>query len=221
MNNGKLLHAFRYVYPDTKEAGYFRPDGGSMKRQFRISPFKFGYRITSRFSYRRLHPVRKVYRAHLGVDFGAPVGTPVHATAAGTVTFIGRNGAAGRQVTLRHKNRYETMYLHLSRYAVKKGDKVKEGQVIAYVGNSGETSGPHLDYRIKENGRYINPLSYKFKPVEPLRSEFRENFDEWGALYLWSLDAPLHLASSLTCSSAWTSPEILFAKGDEAEGSHL
>lgn len=214
VNNGKLFRAYRFVYPDTEEAGYFRPDGGSMKRQFRISPFKFGYRITSRFSYRRLHPIRKVYRAHLGVDYGAPVGTPVHATSAGTVTYVGRNGAAGRQVTLSHKNRYETMYLHLSRYAVRKGEKVNEGQVIGYVGNSGESSGPHLDYRIKENGRYINPLSYKFKPVEPLRAEFRTDFEELAVLYLWTLDVPLYLASNLTGATAWTSRGIADGAGD-------
>jgi murein DD-endopeptidase MepM/ murein hydrolase activator NlpD len=185
-----------------------------MKRQFRLSPFKYGYRITSRFSYRRLHPVRKVYRPHYGVDFGAPVGTPVIATADGTVTFVGRNGAAGRQVTLRHKNRYETLYLHLSRYAVKRGDRVKEGEVIGYVGSSGESTGPHLDYRIKENGRYINPLSYKFKPVEPLRNEYRVNFDQVAALNLWLLDAPIHLVFQMTGATPWPDDAIKTADSD-------
>jgi murein DD-endopeptidase MepM/ murein hydrolase activator NlpD len=118
------------------------------------------------------------------------VGTPVHATADGLVTFAGWNGASGRMVRIRHKNSYETMYLHLQRILVKEGDRVKSGEGIGTVGSSGESTGPHLDYRIKQGGSYINPLSWKFAPVEPLRPEFKEAFARAVKNYLILLDAP-------------------------------
>jgi len=186
---GRTFQAFRFTYPDTKKSDYFDAGGKSLRKEFLRSPFPYA-RITSRFSYSRLHPIRKVYRAHYGVDYGAPVGTPVHATADGLVTFAGWNGASGRMVRIRHKNSYETMYLHLQRILVKAGDRVKSGEDIGTVGSSGESTGPHLDYRIKQGGSYINPLSWKFAPVEPLRPEFKEAFDLAVKGYSVLLDAP-------------------------------
>ncbi|MFB0565667.1 MAG: M23 family metallopeptidase [Candidatus Aminicenantaceae bacterium] len=176
-NQGNPFQAFRYTYSDTKEVDYFSPDGNSLRKEFLKSPIKFG-RITSRFSLNRLHPIRKVYRPHYGVDYAAIPGTPVQATADGKVTFVGWNGASGRMVRIRHKNTYETMYLHLRRFAkgIRKGAKVKGGQIIGFVGSSGESTGPHLDYRIKYKGKYINPFAWRFKPVSPLRPEFLEDF---------------------------------------------
>jgi murein DD-endopeptidase MepM/ murein hydrolase activator NlpD len=196
VNQGHRFHAFRYTYPDTKETEYFNAEGESLRREFLKSPFKYTPRITSRFSYRRLHPVRKVYRPHYGVDYAARVGTPVHATADGTVLFAGWNGASGRMVKIRHKNNYETMYLHLRKCYVKKGDRVKAEQRIGEVGASGEVSGPHLDYRIKHAGKYINPLAYRFKPVKPLRPEFLEDFKLVAKNCSLYFDAPLVLLSS-------------------------
>jgi len=195
-NRGNTYQAYRYTYPDTKETDYFNGEGESLRREFLKSPFKYTPRITSRFSYSRLHPVRKVYRPHYGVDYAAKVGTPVHATADGTVLFSGWNGASGRMVRIRHKNNYETMYLHLRRCYVKKGDRVTGGQRIGEVGVSGEVSGPHLDYRIKYAGKYINPLAHRFKPVKPLRSEFLEDFKLLAQSYTLYFDAPLILFSS-------------------------
>ena len=129
-NRGNTYQAYRYTYPDTKETDYFNKEGESLRKEFLKSPFKYTPRITSRFSYSRLHPVRKVYRPHYGVDYAAKVGTPVHSTADGTVLFTGWSGASGRMVRIRHKNNYETMYLHLRRYYVKKGDRVTGGQRI-------------------------------------------------------------------------------------------
>ena len=116
-------------------------------------------RITSRFSRSRFHPIRKIYRPHNGVDYAAPLGSPVQATADGVVTQVGWNGAAGRMIKIRHKNAYETMYLHLSGYAqgIRTGARVDAKQVIGYVGSSGESTGPHLDYRILYHGKYVNP----------------------------------------------------------------
>jgi murein DD-endopeptidase MepM/ murein hydrolase activator NlpD len=183
INQGNTFQAFRFTYPDTKKWDYFDPEGKSLRKEFLKSPIN-GARITSRFSYSRFHPIWKVYRPHYGVDYGAPVGTPVQATADGTVTFVGRNGAAGRMVRIRHKNSYETMYLHLRSYGsgIRKGAKVTSGQIVGYVGSSGASTGPHLDYRIRYHGKYVNPLAHKFKPVAPLREEYRNEFNAvvWG-----------------------------------------
>lgn len=185
-NQGQTFQAFRYTYPDTGETDYFTYEGQSLRKEFLKSPIKFA-RITSRFSYSRLHPIRKVYRPHYGVDYAARVGTPVQATADGQVIFIGWNGASGRMIRIRHKNGYETLYLHLRGYApgIRKGAKVKGGQVIGYVGASGEATGPHLDYRIKYRGKYINPLAWRFKPVHPLRVEYLKDFQQKAQKYLF------------------------------------
>jgi len=177
VNDGNVFQAFRFTYPDTKASDYFDEDGGSRRKDFLRSPIKFMTpRITSRFASSRLHPIYKIYRPHYGVDYAAPVGTPVQATADGEVTFAGRDGAAGNTVKLRHKNRYETMYLHLSGFGrgVRKGAQVKGGDVVGYVGSSGDSTGPHLDYRIYHYGSPVNPLGHKFKPADPLRKEFLE-----------------------------------------------
>ncbi len=190
-NQGKTFKAFFYTCPDTKKWDYFTYNGKSLRKEFLKSPIN-GARITSRFSYSRLHPIRKVYRPHYGVDYGAPLGTPAQATADGTVIFTGRSGGAGRMVRVRHKNSYETMYLHLSRYGkgIRKGAKVTSGQTVGYVGSSGLSTGPHLDYRIKYHGKYVNPLAHKFRPVTPLREEFLADFQQKADYLKLALDAP-------------------------------
>jgi murein DD-endopeptidase MepM/ murein hydrolase activator NlpD len=179
VNEGRVYRAYRYVYPDTKAADYFDENGGSRRKDFLRSPIKFMTpRITSRFSSSRLHPIYKIYRPHYGVDYAAPVGTPIQATADGEVTFAGRDGAAGNTVKMRHKNAYETAYLHLSGFGrgVHRGAVLKGGDVIGYVGTSGDSTGPHLDYRIYYHGSPVNPLGHKFKPADPLRKEFLEDY---------------------------------------------
>jgi murein DD-endopeptidase MepM/ murein hydrolase activator NlpD len=205
-NQGKIFQAFYFTYPDTHEWDYFDPEGNSLRKEFLKSPIN-GARITSRFSYNRLHPVWKVYRPHYGVDYGAPPGTPVQATADGTLTFVGMNGAAGRMIRIRHRNSYETMYLHLRSYAkgIRKGAKVVSGQTIGYVGSSGVCTGPHLDYRIKYYGKYINPLAHKFKPVTPLREEFRSEFNTLVKSSQLILSTPLSLFSGFKNSSLFPS----------------
>ena len=168
INNGKELNTFAFAGADGT-IGYYDLDGAPVKKQFLRSPLKFS-RITSRFSLNRFHPVHKKRMPHYGVDYGAPTGTPAHATANGTVTFVGRNGGAGNMVRLRHSNGYETNYLHLSRFAkgVRKGARVSQGQVVGYVGSTGWSTGPHLDYRVKKNGQWINPLLISSPPADPL-----------------------------------------------------
>ncbi len=196
--NQDILHqAFYYVSPDTHKPGYYDAQGKSLEKEFRKSPIKWA-RISSRFSRSRLHPIHKVYRAHYGVDYAADVGTPVQATADGVVSFAGWNGASGRMIRIRHKNAYETMYLHLRSFGpgVRSGARVKSGDVVGYVGSSGESTGPHLDYRIKRNGSYLNPLSAKFDPIEPLGEEVLDDYREEIEKYRILLADPLVLVGS-------------------------
>jgi len=192
VNQGKKFQAFYYAPPDTGKPGHYDAGGKSLEKEFRRSPVKWA-RITSRFSRSRLHPIHKVYRAHYGVDYGAAVGTEVQATADGTVIYAGWNGASGRMLRLRHKNAYETMYLHLRSFAagIKVGARVKSGDVVGYVGSSGETTGPHLDYRITLRGSYLNPLSARFAPVEPIKEEFLADYMTSIRKYQLLLEDPL------------------------------
>jgi murein DD-endopeptidase MepM/ murein hydrolase activator NlpD len=159
-NDGRKLTAFRYPGGDGKPA-WFDEQGRSLKRQFLQSPLPFEPRVTSQFSYRRLHPVHGTTRAHLGVDYGAPTGTRVQAVAAGVVEAAGWSGEAGRMIRLRHAGGYETVYLHLSAIApgIRPGARVSQGDLIGRVGSTGTATGPHLDYRIIRNGTYVNPLT--------------------------------------------------------------
>ncbi len=163
-NRGRRHEAYRYG-----ERGYYDADGRPLQKMFLRSPLPFT-RVTSRFSNRRFHPILKVHRPHYGVDYGAPRGTPVRVTASGTVTFAGRNGGAGKMIRVRHANGYETSYLHLSGYArgVRRGKRLSQGEVIGYVGSTGLSTAPHLDYRVKRHGRWIDPLRLKSEPVKPI-----------------------------------------------------
>lgn len=160
VNDGRRLPAVLFADSDGLPA-YYDEDGRSLKRQFLKSPLPFDPRITSRFSYHRLHPVHGDVRAHLGVDLAAPYGTSVKAVASGVVDFVGTNGEAGRTVRIRHAGGYQTMYLHLSAFApgLHPGSHVAQGDFIGRVGNSGTTTGPHLDYRIIKNGTYVDPIA--------------------------------------------------------------
>ena len=161
----RTLYAVRYE--GARGAGYYDPDGTPLKKAFLRSPLRFT-RISSRFSHRRLHPVLKVRRPHLGVDYAAPRGTPVSASADGVVTLAGTWGGLGRAVRLRHANGYQTIYGHLSRIKVKRGERVSQGQRIGTVGSTGLATGPHLDYRMKLNDRYVDPLKVRLPPAEPI-----------------------------------------------------
>lgn len=154
-NAGTVYEAFQFADREGK-ARYYSGNGKSLQSAFLRSPMKFQARISSRFSHRRLHPVLKRYRAHLGTDYAAPRGTPVQSVASGTVVFSGRSGGSGNLVRIRHANGFETYYLHLSRRLVRKGQRVAQGQQIGTVGSTGLASGPHLDFRIRKNGRFID-----------------------------------------------------------------
>jgi murein DD-endopeptidase MepM/ murein hydrolase activator NlpD len=159
VNDGREHHAFRWTDPATGKSAYYDENGRSLRRFFLKSPLLFDPRITSGFSRRRLHPVHGTYRAHLGVDYGAPRGSAVLSVAHGVVVSAGWAGGGGNQVRIRHAGGYETYYLHLSRFAkgIRAGARVSQKDVIGYVGSTGTATGPHLDYRIRKNGVFVNP----------------------------------------------------------------
>ncbi len=164
VNAGESHKAF-FFSSDKQPSGYYTPDGKSVKRAFLRSPLKFS-RITSGFSSGRMHPVLKKWRAHKGVDYGAPTGTEVLSTGRGTVRFVGTKGGYGKFVEIRHSNGITTRYAHLSRYAkgMKSGKRIEQGEVIGYVGKTGLATGPHLHYEFLANGRQINPTKAVMPP---------------------------------------------------------
>ncbi len=174
INQGKQFSGFRY--PDENGVpAYYDSEGKALKKSFLKSPLKFA-RITSRFSGSRLHPILKIFRPHLGVDYAAPVGTPVQAVGSGVVESTGYQGEAGRMVKLRHAGGYETLYLHLSRISVRQGTSVRQGEVIGYVGATGLATGPHLDFRVMSHGKFINPTKVIFPPNPPIPSRSYPEF---------------------------------------------
>jgi len=186
INQGRLIRAL--YFEDEKTAGYFTPDGKSLRKGFLKAPIKFG-RISSGFTSRRLHPVLNEVRPHYGVDYAAPYGTPVHATADGKIIARGYRKGNGNYVKLKHNNGYETMYMHFSKFKRGQhvGSYVKQGEVIGYIGTSGYATGPHVDYRIIKNGRYLNPMAFK-SPSKSLPKEKIEIFTKTTSLYAYMLD---------------------------------
>ncbi len=158
---------------------YYTPEGESVRRAFLRAPVKYS-RISSRYSKARLHPVLKVRRPHEGIDYAAPVGTPVWSVADGVVVFAGWNGGFGKLIQVKHNNGYVSYYGHLSRFAdgLEPGARVRQKQVIGYVGSTGLSTGPHLDFRLKIAGRFIDPLEARFPQGAPIPVENRDRFDE-------------------------------------------
>ena len=177
VNSGRPYNALGFRDREGRWA-YYDEQGRSMRRLFLRSPLPFSPRVTSGFSRRRLHPVLGTHRAHLGVDYGAPAGTPVVAVADGTVVTASFSGGSGRMVRLRHAAGFESYYLHLSGFArgIRAGARVSQGQTIGRVGASGLATGPHLDYRLRRHGVFINPLRVHVPPGEPIASADREAF---------------------------------------------
>lgn len=175
-HNGQDLPSIMF---DQKDGGniYWNEKGESMRKAFLKAPLKFS-RISSGFSYARKHPVTRRVQPHTGVDYAAPKGTPVMTIGDGVVTSVKYEGAGGNTVRIRHNSVYSTAYLHLSKYAkgLKAGQRVRQGEVIGYVGSTGRSTGPHLDFRVWKNGSPINPLKMDSPPAEPIRKESMEAF---------------------------------------------
>jgi murein DD-endopeptidase MepM/ murein hydrolase activator NlpD len=194
-NGGRRLEAYRF------NDGWYDGEGRPLQKLFLRSPLPYT-RITSNFSHRRYHPVLKAYRPHYGVDYGAPVGTPVRATASGVVVSAAWEGGGGKTVKLRHPDGFLTAYLHLSKFAkgVAPGARVGQGDVIGYVGATGHATGPHLDYRVQHRGRWIDPTSLREQPAPPIGATEMATF----------LEARDQLREGLASAA--------FAGGDEDDG---
>jgi murein DD-endopeptidase MepM/ murein hydrolase activator NlpD len=171
-----LVHTGIY-FQDKEASGYYTPAGESLRRAFLKSPLEFT-RISSGYSRGRPHPILGGVRPHLAIDYAAPQGTPVWAVADGSVEFAGWAGGNGYSLTVRHRANFKTMYNHLSRFGkgIRAGAVVKQRQVIGYVGSTGLSTGPHLDYRVIKDGRFVNPLTQKFLPGRPISPASRAVF---------------------------------------------
>ncbi|MCK4903785.1 MAG: peptidoglycan DD-metalloendopeptidase family protein, partial [Candidatus Marinimicrobia bacterium] len=170
---------YAFFFEQDSVGDYFDEEGGSLRRTFLKAPLRFS-RISSRFSYNRKHPILKIRRPHLGVDYVAPIGTPVHSVGDGIVIRAARNGQAGRMVQVKHNGIYTTKYMHLSKYGsgIRAGVHVKQGQIVGYVGSSGLSTGPHLDFRFYKSGKAVDPLKVKSPPVKPVDPENIESFNK-------------------------------------------
>lgn len=191
--DGKVLAArftnsgqdyFAYYFESNGEPGHYDAEGHELMRQFLRAPLSYR-RISSGFTGARYHPITKTVTAHYQIDYAAPSGTPVVSTARGTVTGAGYEGGWGNMVRIRHDNGFTTHYGHLSGYGkgIKSGASVSQGQVVGYVGSTGWSTGPHLDYGMKLNGAPVNPMSLKLPKGNPLAGEELKKFEEWKNKY--------------------------------------
>ncbi len=189
-HKGKDLYAFRFLADSTLNIHEYYDENAKMLRsQFLKAPIKFQYRISSRYNLRRRIPFYgNRVKPHKGTDFAAKVGTPIIATASGTVTASTRRGGNGKYVKIKHNNTYSTQYLHMRRQAVKKGQYVKQGDVIGYVGMTGNTGGPHVCYRFWKNGRQVDPLKEKLPAAKPMKKNVKPTFFEYIKPLKYQLD---------------------------------
>jgi len=171
VNQGESFKAFRFKDGEQK-ASFYNEKGENLRKAFLKAPLSFT-RISSGYSMRRLHPIKKVWRAHPAIDYAAPIGTPVKTVGDGSVTRKGYGKGNGYYLEVTHSNGYKTMYLHLKNYArgIKKGKRVSQGQVIGYVGSTGMSTGPHLDFRMKRYGKPVNPLKLKAPSAKSVSQE--------------------------------------------------
>lgn len=181
INGEKTLRAFYFKSSDGTE-GYYSQNGDAMKKAFLIAPLNFT-KVSSRFNLARMHPVLNRIRAHKGVDYAAPMGTAVRAVANGRVDFAGKQSGYGNVIVLKHGERYTTLYGHLMKFAsgISRGDTVKQGQLIGYVGMTGLATGPHLHYEFRIGGVHVDPLKVKLPKAIPLEKKYLASFRETAA----------------------------------------
>lgn len=206
------IHATRFIHGDKDIYGfafeqdsikaYFDRDGQNLRKAFLKAPLNFS-RISSHFTYARMHPVHRVVRPHTGVDYAAPMGTPVVSIGDGLVIEKGYKGGGGHTVKIKHNSVYTTAYLHLSKYGngIQVGSRVSQGQVIGYVGSTGTSTGPHLDFRVWMNGKPINPLTMEAPNAEPIKEENQQAFDSIKNSYIRLLNREPQAIEELIVSS--------------------
>lgn len=175
INSGVQYYAIPFIQDSTE--GYYNIDGTNLRKAFLKAPLSFS-RISSHYSNSRYHPVLKYYRPHHGVDYSAPRGTPVYSIGDGTVKYKGWSGGGGKTVKICHNSVYTTSYMHLSGFAegLREGERVKQGELIGYVGSTGLSTGPHLDFRVYMNGKPVNPLKIDAPPCDPVKKEHMKMF---------------------------------------------
>jgi murein DD-endopeptidase MepM/ murein hydrolase activator NlpD len=188
-HNNKDFYAYRFI-PDSIKGipEYYDEEGNMLRSQFLRSPIKFQYRVSSRYNLRRKIAYYGRVKPHKGTDFAAKVGTPIMATASGTVTESRKKGGNGNYVKIRHNNTYATQYLHMSRRKVKRGQYVKQGDVIGWVGMTGNTSGPHVCYRFWKNGKQVDPFKQKLPSAKPLKKSLKPTYKKFIEPFKTQLD---------------------------------
>ncbi len=206
VRGGRTLRAVRFERA-AGDAGYYNPEGTPLRKAFLRSPLRFT-RISSGFTARRLHPVLHTVRAHFGIDFAAPTGTPVSASGDGLVTSAGWAGGYGKSVRIRHANGFETLYGHLSRIDVRAGQRVSQGTRIGAVGQTGLATGPHLDYRMVQNGTFVNPFRAQTPPAEPIDADERPAFEAATSQALGLLDGQAPRPTQLAGTTLLSAPAL-------------
>lgn len=196
INNGNVYRAIRYTSPNG-DSDYYTPEGNSLRKEFMRNPVDFT-RISSRFSSGRKHPILNTIRAHMGVDYAAPPGTPIKASGEGRIVFRGKKGGYGNTIIIQHGQRYSTLYAHMSKFNhnANHGARMKQGQIIGYVGSTGLATGPHLHYEFRVNDIHRNPLTIQYPSAQPIASKFKDDFQEKSKALVAQLDIlnKLHLA---------------------------
>ena len=189
VNRDRVYRAVRYAHPNSDQVSYYSPDGHAMRKAFLRAPVDFR-RISSKFQPERYHPVLGKKRPHRGVDYAAATGTPIRAAGDGKVIFRGTKGGYGKTVVLQHGSKYTTLYAHMSKYVgkVRNGSRVKQGQIIGYVGMSGLATGPHLHYEFRVNGVHRNPLTVKLPNAESIDKKYLADFKKETASLVAQLD---------------------------------
>lgn len=177
IHKGKKIYAFPFKQDTTsRRVDFYDEEGKVLKNMFLKAPLKFGYRISSKFSKNRFHPVQKTFKAHKGTDYAASSGTPIVTTASGVVERTGYTAGNGNYVKVKHSSMYATQYLHMSKILVRNGQRVSQGEVIGKVGSTGLATGPHVCYRFWKNGVQVDPLAQKLPNSEPMNAKFKPRF---------------------------------------------
>jgi murein DD-endopeptidase MepM/ murein hydrolase activator NlpD len=205
-HGGEKFFAFYYQQDSTSKGDYYDENGKSLRKAFLKAPLKY-FRITSRYSLHRYHPIQHIWKAHLGTDYAAPEGTPILATGSGVVIASTYSRFNGNYVKIRHNSEYTTQYLHMSRRAVRTGQYVHQGQVIGYVGQTGLATGPHVCYRFWKNGVEVDPLKQHFPAAHPVPADEKQAFHNWVEKQMAALNQiPLQGADSATASAMNSQP---------------
>jgi murein DD-endopeptidase MepM/ murein hydrolase activator NlpD len=217
VNGGKVYRAVRFV-DESGAIGYYSPEGKPMRKAFLRAPVEFT-RVSSVFNPHRLHPILNLIRGHMGTDYAAPIGTPVHAAGDGRVAFEGVRGGYGNAILLSHSNEIQTLYGHMSRFArdVHIGSHVQQGEVIGYVGMTGLATGPHLHYEYLMNGVHKDPQSVKLPGADPLRADAMDRFHAQTAPWLDTLAAPQTRVRQAELSAPAPAASVPFFATDEPQ----